>query len=88
MRLALEVTEAVRGVWPEDKPLFFRVSSIDGFEGGWELDDSVALARELKALGVDVVDCSSAGKHRKGRDELGACPRAGLPGSVCRPHPA
>ena len=61
MRLALEVSEAVRGVWPEELPLFFRVSSIDGVEGGWSLDDTVALARALKALGVDVLDCSSGG---------------------------
>lgn len=61
MRLALEVTEAVRPVWPEDRPLFFRVSAVDGIEEGWTLEDSVVLARELKARGVDVVDCSSGG---------------------------
>jgi 2,4-dienoyl-CoA reductase-like NADH-dependent reductase (Old Yellow Enzyme family) len=61
MRLALEVTEAVRGAWPDDKPLFFRISSVDGVEGGWDMEDSIALAKELKALGVDVVDCSSGG---------------------------
>ncbi len=61
MRFALEVTEAVRAVWPDDKPLFFRVSSVDGIDDGWEIGDSVALARELAALGVDVVDCSSGG---------------------------
>jgi 2,4-dienoyl-CoA reductase-like NADH-dependent reductase (Old Yellow Enzyme family) len=66
MRLALEVTEAVRAVWPDDKPLFFRISSVDGIDGGWELEDSVALATELKALGVDVVDCSSGGNNPKG----------------------
>ncbi|MBA1145798.1 NADH:flavin oxidoreductase/NADH oxidase [Ectothiorhodospiraceae bacterium WFHF3C12] len=61
MRLALEVTEAVRDVWPQDKPLFFRVSAVDGLEDGWSIEDSVVLARELKARGVDVVDCSSGG---------------------------
>ena len=61
MRFALEVTEAVRAVWPADKPLFFRVSSIDGTGGEWSIDDSVALARELKTRGVDVIDCSSGG---------------------------
>lgn len=61
MRLALEVTEAVRAVWPDELPLFFRVSSVDGIDGGWSLDDTVALARELKARGVDVIDCSSGG---------------------------
>jgi 2,4-dienoyl-CoA reductase-like NADH-dependent reductase (Old Yellow Enzyme family) len=61
MRLALEVTEAVRGVWPAGKPLFFRISAVDGSDDGWSLDDSVVLARSLKGLGVDVVDCSSGG---------------------------
>ncbi|TNF86349.1 MAG: NADH:flavin oxidoreductase/NADH oxidase [Gammaproteobacteria bacterium] len=61
MRLPLEISEAVRAVWPDDKPLFFRISAVDGAENGWNLDDSVVLARELKALGVDVVDCSSGG---------------------------
>lgn len=59
MRFALEVTEAVRAVWPEDLPLFFRLSAVDG--RGWELADSVVLARELAARGVDVVDCSAGG---------------------------
>jgi len=59
MRFALEVTEAVRAAWPEDLPLFFRVSAVDG--KGWEIEDSVALSRELKARGVDVVDCSAGG---------------------------
>lgn len=59
MRFALEVTESVRAVWPEDKPLFFRVSAVD--EGGWTLDDTVVLSRELKSIGVDVVDCSASG---------------------------
>jgi 2,4-dienoyl-CoA reductase-like NADH-dependent reductase (Old Yellow Enzyme family) len=61
MRFALDVTEAVRAAWPARLPLFFRISSTDWVEGGWTLDDSVVLARELKTLGVDVVDCSSGG---------------------------
>jgi 2,4-dienoyl-CoA reductase-like NADH-dependent reductase (Old Yellow Enzyme family) len=61
MRFALEVAEAVRAVWPADKPLFFRISAVDGVDGGWQLDDSVELARALKARGVDVIDCSSGG---------------------------
>lgn len=60
MRFALEATRAVREAWPAHKPLFFRVSALDGADG-WNLDDTVALALELKALGVDVVDCSSGG---------------------------
>ena len=61
MRLALEVTREVRRHWPENKPLFFRISSVDGAEDGWHLSDSIALASELKALGVDCIDCSSGG---------------------------
>jgi 2,4-dienoyl-CoA reductase-like NADH-dependent reductase (Old Yellow Enzyme family) len=59
MRFALETTKAVRASWPAGKPLFFRVSAVD--EGGWTLEDSIVLARELKALGVDAIDCSSGG---------------------------
>jgi 2,4-dienoyl-CoA reductase-like NADH-dependent reductase (Old Yellow Enzyme family) len=61
MRFALELTQAVRAAWPEDKPLFFRVSSVDGKGGLWDVDDTVALARALKARGVDVIDCSAEG---------------------------
>ncbi|MBS0124897.1 NADH:flavin oxidoreductase/NADH oxidase [Thetidibacter halocola] len=61
MRLALEITEAVRAALPDDMPLFFRTSAVDGTPEGWSLDDTVVLARELKARGVDVMDCSSSG---------------------------
>ena len=62
-RFPLEVAEAVRAAWPRSKPLFVRVSAVDGIEGGWTLDDTVAYAKELKARGVDVVDCSSGGLY-------------------------
>lgn len=61
MRFTLELAEILRAAWPQDKPLFVRVSSVDGLEGGWTLEDTVTLARELKARGVDVLDCSSGG---------------------------
>lgn len=61
MRFAIEVVEAVRGVWPADKPLFFRVSAVDGKGGVWSLGDTLTLARELRSRGVDVIDCSSGG---------------------------
>src|SRR5690606_23299184 len=61
MRFALEVVDAVRSAWPADKPLFFRTSAVEGAGGEWGIDDTLALARELKAHGVDVVDCSSGG---------------------------
>ncbi|HEX4049166.1 MAG TPA: NADH:flavin oxidoreductase/NADH oxidase, partial [Elusimicrobiota bacterium] len=58
-RLALEIAAAVRRVWPERLPLFARVSATDWVEGGWDLPQTVELARRLKALGVDLIDCSS-----------------------------
>ncbi|MDB5505476.1 MAG: NADH:flavin oxidoreductase/NADH oxidase [Devosia sp.] len=61
MRLALEVAEAVRKVWPQDKPLFVRISGIDGAPDGWNIEDSIVLSRELKAIGVDLIDVSSGG---------------------------
>jgi len=61
MRLALEIASAVRGVWPDDKPLFFRVSAVDGSGAAWGIEDTVALSRELKLRGIDVITCSSGG---------------------------
>jgi 2,4-dienoyl-CoA reductase-like NADH-dependent reductase (Old Yellow Enzyme family) len=61
-RLALEVTEAVREVWPAHLPVLFRVSATDWLpEGGWRLEDTVQLAKELSVRGVDLVDTSSGG---------------------------
>ena len=61
MRFALETVARVRAQWPAQKPLFFRVSSVDGVDEGWALADTLALACALKALGVDVIDTSSGG---------------------------
>jgi len=61
MRLPLEIVEAVRREMPASMPLFLRVSSVDGTQEGWNMDDTVAFARELKVRGVDVIDCSSGG---------------------------
>lgn len=64
MRLLLEVTDAVRAAWPAGKPLLVRISATDGLgEGnnGWTLDDSLVLAKELAARGVDMIHCSSGG---------------------------
>ncbi|HLW82300.1 MAG TPA: NADPH dehydrogenase NamA [Candidatus Acidoferrales bacterium] len=60
-RIVREVVEAVREAWPETQPLFMRISATDWKEGGWDVEQSVALAREVKKLGVDLVDCSSGG---------------------------
>lgn len=61
VRLLIQVTEAIRQVWPEDYPLFVRISATDWVEGGWTVDDSIALAKVLKTKGVDLVDCSTGG---------------------------
>ncbi|MFC8198659.1 NADH:flavin oxidoreductase/NADH oxidase [Streptomyces sp. NPDC057298] len=62
VRLALEVVDAVREVWPDDKPLFFRISATDWLEeNGWTADDTVRFAAELTAHGVDLIDVSSGG---------------------------
>src|ERR1700674_5497585 len=61
MRLPLEIVEAVRREMPEAMPLFVRVSAVDGAQNGWNLDDTVIFAAELKAPGVEVIDCTRAG---------------------------
>ncbi len=61
LRLPLEVARAVRAAWPEALPLFVRISATDWVEGGWDLEQSLVLSRELKTLGVDLIDCSSGG---------------------------
>lgn len=67
MRLALEIAEATRAVWPSRKPILFRISCVDwrpdldDRADGWTIGDSIVLARELKARGVDAIDCSSGG---------------------------
>lgn len=61
LRFALDTAKAVRQVWPERLPLFARISSTDWVEGGWDVAQSVELARRLHELGVDVIDCSSGG---------------------------
>lgn len=61
VRLLLEVTDAVREAWPQELPLFVRISASDWVEGGWTIDESVVLARLLKERGVDLIDCSSGG---------------------------
>ena len=61
MRFPLRVARVVRETWPEHLPVFVRISASDWMEGGWNLDDSVQLARELKRVGIDLIDCSSGG---------------------------
>lgn len=60
-RIVRETVSAVRKVWPERLPLFLRISATDWVEGGWTVEETVALARVLKPMGVDAFDCSSGG---------------------------
>jgi 2,4-dienoyl-CoA reductase-like NADH-dependent reductase (Old Yellow Enzyme family) len=70
-RATRDVVAAVREVWPERLPLFVRLSASDWVEDGWSPDDSVALARQLKLLGVDLIDCSSGGNVASVRIPVG-----------------
>ncbi len=79
MRLPLRVAECLRRLVPEELPLFVRISATDWAEGGWDIDQSVVLARHLKDLGVDLIDVSSAPwcpKHafRSARDSRSPSP--------------
>lgn len=60
-RIVCEVVDAIRGVWPDELPLFVRVSATDWIDGAWDLSQTVELARRLKDRGVDLIDCSSGG---------------------------
>lgn len=73
MRLALEITEAVREVWPAHLPLMARLSATDWVEAddAWDLPQSVRLSKELKAHGVDLIDCSSGGLVPHARIKVG-----------------
>ncbi len=70
-RIVCEVVEAVRREWPERYPLFLRVSATDWIEGGWDIEQTIGLARLVRRLGVDVVDCSSGGLIRGAQIPLG-----------------
>ena len=71
-RIVREVVGRVRRFWPERLPLFIRISSTDWAEGGWDLEQAVELARSLRALGVDLVDCSSGGNVADAKIPMGA----------------
>ncbi|MDC7712365.1 NADH:flavin oxidoreductase/NADH oxidase [Vogesella indigofera] len=64
MRLPLEITRELRDIWPQNKPLFVRLSAVDGSRAGVSIEDSIAFAQELAHIGVDVIDCSSGGVGR------------------------
>lgn len=60
-RLVREVVQAVREVWPEAYPLWVRISATDWVDQGWDIEQSIALSKIFKSLGVDLIDCSSGG---------------------------
>lgn len=70
-RFVREIATAVRKEWPQELPLFVRISATDWVDGGWDADQSVALAKMLKPLGVDFVDCSSGGNVARAKIPLG-----------------
>ncbi len=71
MRFPLQVSEAVREVWPSQLPVFFRVSATDYVEGGWGLEEAIELARRLEKAGIDLADCSSGGAVPESRPPVG-----------------
>jgi 2,4-dienoyl-CoA reductase-like NADH-dependent reductase (Old Yellow Enzyme family) len=70
-RILREIVAAVRGSWPERAPLFVRISASDWIDGGWDIQQSVELARQLKELGADLVDCSSGGNVARAKIPVG-----------------
>src|SRR6185312_11388922 len=71
VRLPLEVARVVRDAWPADKPVLYRMSATDWYEGGWDLPQSIELAKRLKGLGIDLIDCSSGGNIHDQKIVLG-----------------
>ncbi len=71
MRLVLRVVERVRGVMPAELPLFVRISATDWVDGGWDIGQSVELAKQLKPLGVDLIDVSTGGMVPQARIPVG-----------------
>ncbi len=70
-RILREIVAAIRRSWPERAPLFVRISATDWTDGGWDIQQSVELARQLKELGVDLIDCSSGGNVASAKIPVG-----------------
>jgi anthraniloyl-CoA monooxygenase len=71
LRFPLEVFEAVRAIWPVDKPMSVRISAHDWVEGGITPDDAVEIAKAFKAAGADMIDCSSGQVSKKEKPVYG-----------------
>ncbi|HEV7621097.1 MAG TPA: NADH:flavin oxidoreductase/NADH oxidase, partial [Flavisolibacter sp.] len=70
-RILIEIIEAIKKLWPEEFPLFVRISATDWVEGGWLPDDSIALAKKLKSIGIDLIDCSTGGNSSRAKIPVG-----------------
>jgi 2,4-dienoyl-CoA reductase-like NADH-dependent reductase (Old Yellow Enzyme family) len=71
-RILREIIAAVRGSWPDGAPLFVRISATDWIDGGWDIQQSIELARQLKELGANLIDCSSGGNVPHAKIPVGA----------------
>jgi len=71
IRLLMEIVDELKRVWPSKYPVFVRISAIDWSENGWQIEDSIRLARLLKEKGVDLIDCSSGGNVYRAKVEVG-----------------
>ena len=71
MRFPLEIAALVRQKWPQNLPVFVRISATDWIEGGWSVQDSVTFCQKLKSLGIDLIDCSSGGNAPKAPIPIG-----------------
>ena len=70
-RFLFEIARAIRRVWPEELPLFTRISATDWTAGGWDIEQSIELSRRLKPIGVDLIDCSSGGNVATAKIPIG-----------------
>jgi 2,4-dienoyl-CoA reductase-like NADH-dependent reductase (Old Yellow Enzyme family) len=70
-RILREIVASVRRSWPERAPVFVRISATEWVDGGWDIEQSIELARQVKELGVDLIDCSSGGNVAQARIPVG-----------------
>lgn len=81
-RLPLRIAKLLREFWPQDKPVFVRISATDWVDGGWDLAQSIQLSRWLKQLGIDLVDCSSGGLVLDAQVPVGAGFQTGFSAAI------
>jgi 2,4-dienoyl-CoA reductase-like NADH-dependent reductase (Old Yellow Enzyme family) len=84
VRLLLRVANTVREIWPEQQPVFVRISATDWKEGGWDLPQSIELSRQLRHVGVDLIDVSSSGAIPNVRIPVGPGYQTGLAEAIRR----